>query len=181
MLARASERRLKRLLRASDSAYNRRGSVWVLNSQFFGRSPSLVHLRCIEESRYGQMHSYVVLCLVLPEPAVNAGRRRGERTIRLPLANLVVEQIALEIVRLRFHIRFAMKLELKQPVSLPCELERCALLHVVFDLEAFVRMQADLFCVHFVCRRLQRVNPSVRRSRAAAGIGIRLRNAGQMQ
>jgi hypothetical protein len=49
---------------------------------------------------------------VLPEPAMNPGGRRREKTVRVILTDLVVEFVALKVIGTRFCIRLAMEFEL---------------------------------------------------------------------
>ena len=59
------------------------------------------------------MHSHIVVGLVLPEPAVDAGGGGGEGTVGFALADFA-EQVAFEIARLGLGVEFAVKFELQE-------------------------------------------------------------------
>jgi len=90
------------------------------------------------------MHPDILFRLVLPEPAMDSGRRRSERAVQAVPTDFVVQQIAFEISGLRLLVWLAVELELNRSVRLPRIDERRALLNVILDLEPFARMQTDI-------------------------------------
>src|SRR6476620_4653277 len=82
----------------------------VLKRHVFRVAPGK-HLCRIEKACRGQMDFNVLVALVFPEPTVDAGAGRSEGAVRFSLADFVVQFVAVVIVRVRFLIGLAMKLE----------------------------------------------------------------------
>ena len=66
----------------------------------------------IEARRY-QFQTDLIWSFVFPEPTMDTGARRRERAMRVVLADLIIEFVAVVVILVRFLIGFSMKFEAK--------------------------------------------------------------------
>ena len=87
------------------------------------------------------MNLHFLLALVFPEPAVDAGGRRGEGAGGMVRAGLIVEFVAFEVIFVRLVVRLTVELERYWRRGFPRVKHASALLHVIFDFYALAGHQ----------------------------------------
>ena len=103
----------------------------------------------------------VLVAFIHEEPSVNPGRRRSERTIGLIPADLIVQLVALKIIRTRFLVGLAMKFELNFSRGFPGIDHARAFLHVIFDFDTFAGTQAQVLGIDLIDPRLRGENSNL--------------------